>query len=64
VEWLNLAQLTSDNEKLQLLQKTTEIIVNKEPQLMNDFIDHMVAFQADKSAEVRKTVLTFYELAG
>ena len=64
VQWLNDAQLAPDNEKLQSLQKTIEVVVNKEPQLLKDFIDHIIAFQADRNAEVRKHILTFYELAG
>lgn len=64
VDWLNEAQLASDQEKLQLLQKVTEIIVNKEPELLDNFMDDMIAFQADRNADVRRAVITFFEMTG
>lgn len=56
--------MASDQEKLQLLQKVTEIIVNKEPELLDNFMDDMIAFQADRNADVRRAVITFFEMTG
>lgn len=64
VEWLNEAALATDNEKVEYLQKITEIVVNKESDLLEEFVDHILAFQIDRSQEVKKTVVTFVELTG
>lgn len=64
VKWLNDAQLASDSEKVELLKKVTEITVHKEPELLGEFLEHTIAFHADRNAEVRKAVLTFIELVG
>uniref|UniRef100_A0A674GK09 Symplekin/Pta1 N-terminal domain-containing protein n=1 Tax=Taeniopygia guttata TaxID=59729 RepID=A0A674GK09_TAEGU len=40
-----------------------ELIINKDPTLLDNFLDEIIAFQADKSIEVRKFVVGFIEEA-
>uniref|UniRef100_A0A7N8XZ54 Symplekin n=1 Tax=Mastacembelus armatus TaxID=205130 RepID=A0A7N8XZ54_9TELE len=40
-----------------------ELIINKDPSLLDNFLDEMIAFQTDKSIEVRKFVIGFIEEA-
>uniref|UniRef100_A0A8C5SVY3 Symplekin scaffold protein n=1 Tax=Laticauda laticaudata TaxID=8630 RepID=A0A8C5SVY3_LATLA len=40
-----------------------ELIINKDPTLLDNFLDEIIAFQADKSVEVRKFVIGFIEEA-
>ena len=55
VELLNTAQLaaSSDSIKLDNLRKVQEIIVNLSPDLLDSFLDEVLAFQTDRSQEVR-----------
>ena len=54
VELLNTAQLaaSSDSIKLDNLRKVQEIIVNLSPDLLDSFLDEVLAFQTDRSQEV------------
>lgn len=38
--------------------------MNKEPELLDNFMDDMIAFQADRNADVRRAVITFFEMTG
>ena len=60
---LNTAQLASsaDSAKLDNLRKVQEIIVNREPDLLDNFLDEVLAFQTDRSQDVRKFVVGFIE---
>jgi len=60
---LNTAQLSSsaDSAKLDNLRKVQEIIVNREPDLLDNFLDEVLAFQTDRSQDVRKFVVGFIE---
>jgi len=63
VSLLNTAQVTasSDTNKLDSLRKVQEIIVNKDPDLLDNFLDEVLAFQTDRSQDVRKFVVGFIE---
>ncbi|KAJ3592170.1 hypothetical protein NHX12_007298 [Muraenolepis orangiensis] len=63
VELLNQAALISTEEKLTVLKQVQELIINKDPSLLDNFLDEMIAFQTDKSMEVRKFVIGFIEEA-
>ncbi|KAM9365977.1 symplekin [Pholidichthys leucotaenia] len=63
VELLNHAALISTDEKLIVLKQVQELIINKDPSLLDNFLDEMIAFQTDKSIEVRKFVIGFIEEA-
>ena len=64
VALLNKASLTSsDNEKIENLYKVQELVINKQPELLDSFNDEVVAFQTDRSADVRKCVVGFMEEA-
>ncbi|XP_075886675.1 symplekin [Nelusetta ayraudi] len=63
VELLNQAALISTDEKLTVLKQVQELIINKDPSLLDNFLDEMIAFQTDKSIEVRKFVIGFIEEA-
>uniref|UniRef100_A0A3Q0RHS1 Symplekin scaffold protein n=1 Tax=Amphilophus citrinellus TaxID=61819 RepID=A0A3Q0RHS1_AMPCI len=61
VELLNQAALIPTDEKLNVLKQVQELIINKDPSLLDNFLDEMIAFQTDKSIEVRKFVIGFIE---
>uniref|UniRef100_A0A672FC54 Symplekin n=1 Tax=Salarias fasciatus TaxID=181472 RepID=A0A672FC54_SALFA len=63
VELLNQAALIPADEKLIVLKQVQELIINKDPSLLDNFLDEMIAFQTDKSIEVRKFVIGFIEEA-
>lgn len=64
VELINQATLLSkDTQKVVNLKQVQELIVNKEPNLLDNFLDEMIAFQHDKNVEVRKCVVGFVEAA-
>uniref|UniRef100_A0A8C5C7T2 Symplekin C-terminal domain-containing protein n=1 Tax=Gadus morhua TaxID=8049 RepID=A0A8C5C7T2_GADMO len=63
VELLNQAALMGTEEKLTVLKQVQELIINKDPSLLDNFLDEMIAFQSDKSMEVRKFVIGFIEEA-
>ncbi|XP_047457492.1 symplekin [Mugil cephalus] len=63
VDLLNQAALKSSDEKLTVLKQVQELIINKDPSLLDNFLDEMIAFQTDKSIEVRKFVIGFIEEA-
>ncbi|XP_040005154.1 symplekin [Xiphias gladius] len=63
VDLLNQAALIPTDEKLNVLKQVQELIINKDPSLLDNFLDEMIAFQTDKSIEVRKFVIGFIEEA-
>ncbi|XP_063794520.1 symplekin [Pseudophryne corroboree] len=63
VELLNTAALATNDSKITMLKQVQELIINKEPTLLDNFLDEIIAFQADKSVEVRKFVVNFIEEA-
>uniref|UniRef100_A0A1A7XW59 Symplekin n=1 Tax=Iconisemion striatum TaxID=60296 RepID=A0A1A7XW59_9TELE len=63
VELLNQAALMPTDEKLTVLKQVQELIINKDPSLLDNFLDELIAFQTDKSIEVRKFVIGFIEEA-
>ncbi|XP_070832200.1 symplekin [Chaetodon trifascialis] len=63
VDLLNQAALIPADEKLTVLKQVQELIINKDPSLLDNFLDEIIAFQTDKSMEVRKFVIGFIEEA-
>ncbi|KAK5608570.1 hypothetical protein CRENBAI_023687 [Crenichthys baileyi] len=63
VELLNQAALIPTDEKLNVLKQVQELIINKDPSLLDNFLDEIIAFQTDRSNEVRKFVIGFIEEA-
>lgn len=63
VDLLNQASLRSTENKLVDLKQVQELIINKDPSLLDNFLDEIIAFQTDKSIEVRKFVIGFIEEA-
>ncbi|XP_032385584.1 symplekin isoform X2 [Etheostoma spectabile] len=63
VDLLNQAALIATDEKLTVLKQVQELIINKDPSLLDNFLDELIAFQTDKSIEVRKFVIGFIEEA-
>ncbi|KAK1902645.1 Symplekin [Dissostichus eleginoides] len=63
VDLLNQAALIPTDEKLNVLKQVQELIINKDPSLLDNFLDELIAFQTDKSIEVRKFVIGFIEEA-
>uniref|UniRef100_A0A023GMD5 Putative mrna cleavage and polyadenylation factor ii complex subunit pta1 n=1 Tax=Amblyomma triste TaxID=251400 RepID=A0A023GMD5_AMBTT len=66
VELINhsaLHQSIKDHQKVNNLRQVQELIVFKEPDLLDNFLDEMLAFQNDRSSEVRKFIVGFIEEA-
>lgn len=64
VELINQAVVqVRDHQKVTNLRTVQELIVFKEPDLLDNFLDEMLAFQNDRSSEVRKFVVGFIEEA-
>lgn len=63
VDLLNQAALITSDSKITLLKQVQELIINKDPTLLDNFLDEIIAFQVDKSIEVRKFVIGFIEEA-
>ncbi|KAM9321946.1 symplekin, partial [Gastrophryne carolinensis] len=63
VELLNSAALATNESKITMLKQVQELIINKDPTLLDNFLDEIIAFQADKSVDVRKFVVNFIEEA-
>ncbi|XP_050840383.1 LOW QUALITY PROTEIN: symplekin-like [Serinus canaria] len=64
VDLLNQAALIGTRGiKITILKQVQELIINKDPTLLDNFLDEIIAFQADKSIEVRKFVVGFIEEA-
>ncbi|KAM9440319.1 symplekin isoform 1-T1 [Clarias gariepinus] len=63
VDLLNQAALMSTDDKITALKQVQELIINKDPSLLDNYLDEMLAFQNDKSIEVRKFVIGFIEEA-
>ncbi|KAI4806036.1 hypothetical protein KUCAC02_010627 [Chaenocephalus aceratus] len=63
VDLLNQAALIATDEKLNVLKQVQELVINKDPSLLDNFLDELIAFQTDKSIEVRKFVIGFIEEA-
>lgn len=65
-EWLNEASMSNTDSavKVQNLCKVQEILLNKEPLLLNVYLDDILQFAIDRIADVRKTIAGFIEDAG
>lgn len=64
VELLNNAAIMPKSaDKIIDLKKVQELIVNKSPDLLDSFLDEMLAFQTDNSKDVKKFVVGFIEEA-
>lgn len=64
VELLNAAALVSEtSDKIEALKIVQELLVHKEPTLLDNFLDEVMGFQKDRSQEVRKFVVGFIEEA-
>ncbi|XP_032870398.1 symplekin [Amblyraja radiata] len=63
VDLLNQAALIVTDNKITVLKQVQELIVNKDPTLLDNFLDEIIAFQSDKSIDVRKFVIGFMEEA-
>lgn len=63
-ELLTKATVTSSEKtKLENLQRVSDILINKQPALLDNFLNEMLDFQTDSNADVRKFILDFVESA-
>lgn len=53
-----------EKQKVENLCKAQEILLNKDPELLKMYLDDILQFTIDKSAEVRKTIAAFIEDTG
>jgi len=64
IELINQASLYGkDSVKVQHLRHIQELILRKDPSLLDNFLEEVLSFQTDKSPEVRKTIISFIEEA-
>jgi len=61
VELLNEGMLGDDKLKAENIRKVQELVVNMSPNLLDNFMDEILAFQRDKCADVRKAIVGFVE---
>ncbi|CAF0762345.1 unnamed protein product [Rotaria sordida] len=62
VDLLNQALLYGkDSIRVQHLRHIQELILRKDPSLLNHFLEEVLNFQTDKSSEVKKTIISFIE---
>lgn len=65
VEWLNEVSMSSaEDVKVTNLCKAQEVLLNKEPHLLQLYLGNVLEFAVDRSAEVRKAIIGFVEEAG
>lgn len=50
--------------KIANICKVQELLLNKEPHLLEHYLDDILQFSIDRSAEIRKTVTGFIEESG
>lgn len=61
-ELLTKATVTpSEKIKLENLMRVKDIIINKQPALLDNFLNEMLDFQTDDNADVRCFILEFVE---
>ncbi|KAA0183330.1 hypothetical protein HAZT_HAZT004411 [Hyalella azteca] len=64
VELLNQAAfLPSEKQRISMLSQVQELVVHRQPDLLDTFYEEVVAFQSDKNSDVRKWVVGFIEEA-
>ncbi|ROT70452.1 symplekin isoform X2 [Penaeus vannamei] len=64
VELLNTAAfLPSEKERIGQLVQVQELIIHREPDLLDSFFEEVAAFQTDRNSDVRKFVVGFIEEA-
>ncbi|CAF1425009.1 unnamed protein product [Adineta steineri] len=64
VELINQASLYGkDSVRVQHLRHVQELILRKDPSLLDNFLEEVLGFQIDKSPEIRKTIISFIEEA-
>ncbi|CAF3451513.1 unnamed protein product [Rotaria sp. Silwood1] len=62
VDLLNQALIYGkDSNRVQHLRHVQELILRKDPSLLNHFLEEVLNFQTDKSPEVKKTIISFIE---
>jgi len=54
---------SDDQTKLDNLITIQELIIHHEPTLLDNFLDEVMQFQHDRSADVRKAIVGFIEEA-
>lgn len=61
---LNEATLCPDPQmKLEILNRVQDILLCKEPSLLQNFVVEILAFQNDRNGDIRKFVVSFIEEA-
>ncbi|XP_018355047.1 PREDICTED: symplekin [Trachymyrmex septentrionalis] len=65
VEWLNEASISiTEDIKVTNICKVQELLLNKEPHLLECYLTDILQFSIDRSSEVRKTITGFIEESG
>ncbi|ESO93591.1 hypothetical protein LOTGIDRAFT_215976, partial [Lottia gigantea] len=55
--------MTRDVDKIKYLRQVQELIIHKDPTLLDNFLDEMLAFISDRSVDVKKLLIGFLEEA-
>uniref|UniRef100_A0A182PI55 Symplekin n=1 Tax=Anopheles epiroticus TaxID=199890 RepID=A0A182PI55_9DIPT len=61
VEALNETQLASNNKKCEIIAKVQELLLHTDVELLNEFLENMLALAHDPAGEVRKAIAGFID---
>ncbi|XP_055855155.1 symplekin [Episyrphus balteatus] len=61
VEWFNEMMVAEPSTKCELLAKIQEIILGTCPELIEEFLEHILSFAHDAHTDVRKQIIGFME---
>lgn len=61
VEWINEMMVAEPSKKCELLAKIQEVILGTCPELIEEFLDHIMSFAHDPHTDVRKQMIGFME---
>lgn len=61
IEWLNEAALAEKQEKIELIAKIQELLLNTDAEVVDEFIDNILVFGQDTLADVKRAVAGFIE---
>lgn len=61
IEWLNEAGLAEKSKKCEIIGQVQELLVNNEADLLEEFIDNVLAFAQESAADVQRSVVVFIE---
>lgn len=61
IEWLNEAGLAEKSVKVEVIAKVQELLLSTDEDVLEEFIDNVLVFGQDPTADVKKAVVGFIE---